>query len=269
MHQFGQGAADGIGPNGPLVLDAAGNLYGTTYAGADGFGTVFELTHEANGVWAEKVLHTFGSGSDGRFPEGNLILDGSGNLYGTTSQGGANGEGTVFQLARTPGGGWGENIVHNFDPNSGDGDRPAYGLILDAAGNLYGTTRQGGPTGDTGVVFELSPQSGGTWTETILDGFQNGISQPCGNLIFDEAGNLYGTTLLGGPGACSNGCGTVFELTPDTHGGWTENVLHNFGLGTDGSQPFDGLVFDASGNLYGTTSGGGAYGWGTVFEVTP
>lgn len=274
LHQFGEGkTTDGVGPNGPLVFDSAGNLYGTTYLGgsyASGYGTVFELTPGVDGAWTEKILHNFGSGKDGYHPEGSLIVDSAGDLYGTTSAGGLYGEGTVFELIRRADGGFGEKILHSFEPSIGDGSQPQYGLLLDAAGNLYGTTREGGPTGDTGTVFELSRQADGKWTEKILDGFQSGNnSQPCGNLIFDKAGNLYGTTLLGGPGDCSNGCGTVYELTPNTRGGWTQNVLHNFGVGSDGAHPYDGLIFDAAGNLYGTTNGGGAYGLGTVFEIIP
>ncbi len=276
LHSFGHGT-DGVAPNGPLVFDSAGNLYGTTEAGGvyggDGglsFGTIFELTPGSDGAWTEKVLHSFGNGTDGTHPYANLIIDAAGNLYGTTFEGGVYDEGTVFELRRRAGGGYGEKILHSFEPSVGDGAQPGYGLLLDSAGNLYGTTREGGPTGDTGTVFELSPQADGKWNEKILDGFQSGNnSQPCGNLIFDKAGNLYGTTLLGGPGDCSNGCGTVYELTPNTRGGWTENVLHNFGVGTDGMHPYDGLIFDAHSNLYGTTNGGGAYGWGTVFEITP
>jgi uncharacterized repeat protein (TIGR03803 family) len=274
LYSFGEGKpTDGVGPNGPLVFDSAGNLYGTTYVGggyATGEGTVFELTPGEDGAWTEKVLHNFGPGTDGYHPEGNLIVDSAGDLYGTTSAGGLYGGGTVFELTREASGGFGEKILHSFEPSIGDGSQPQYGLVLDTAGNLYGTTRYGGPTGDTGTVFELSLQSDGKWTEKILDGFQSGNdSQPLGNLIFDKAGNLYGTTLLGGPGACANGCGTVYELTPNPRGGWTENVLHNFGVGSDGAHPYDGLIFDAAGNLYGTTNGGGAYGWGTVFEITP
>ena len=128
----------------------------------------------------------------------------------------------------------------------GDGQRPEAGLVFDAAGDLYGTTSSDGA--GAGTVFELTPQANGKWTQKILDQFQNlaDAAFPWGGLIFDAAGNLYGTTLQGGSGVCSLGCGTVFELTPNSRGGWTEIVLHNFGSGTDGIHPYDRLVFDAA-----------------------
>jgi uncharacterized repeat protein (TIGR03803 family) len=163
--------------------------------------------------------------------------------------------------AATP---WYEKVLHSF--NGGDGANPAAGLIFDAAGNLYGTTTGGGTSG-YGTVFELTPMGGGGWTETILYSFGNGTDGaiPYAGLIFDAAGNLYGTTFGGGP---YGGAGTVFELTPTAGGGWTETVLHSFN-GGDGANPVAGLIFDAAGNLYGTTTGGGTYGGGTAFELSP
>ena len=260
---------DGADPLANLIFDAAGNLYGTTYAGGSyGLGTVFELTPSMGGGWTEKVLHNFGQGSDGSQPAGGLIFDAAGRLYGTTYFGGSNGYGTVFQLIPSAGGDWTEKVLHSFSGT--DGSNPVYGsLTFDAAGNLYGTTYAGGSYG-LGTVFELTPNPhaiGGSWAEKVLHNFGQGSdgSQPENGLIFDAAGNLYGTTYAGG----SYGVGAVFELTPSMGGGWSEKVLHNFGQGSDGSQPVGGLIFDAAGRLYGTTQVGGSFYHGTVFELTP
>ena len=231
--------------------------------------------------WQARVLHDF-DGSDGFSPQSGLIFDAAGNLYGTASLGGTYGCGTVFELSSMPGGGWTEKVLYSFNCISGsDGFSPLAGLVFDAAGNLYGTTIGGG-TYDYGTVFELSPMPGGGWTETVLYSFGNGTdgAYPAyGALIFDAAGNLDGTTSSGGTHNCqgNGGCGTVFQLSPTTGGGWSETVLYNFGNGTDGYSPEAGLVLDAAGNLFGTTAYGGANGCavaqysgcGTVFELAP
>jgi uncharacterized repeat protein (TIGR03803 family) len=156
-----------------------------------------------------------------------------------------------------------ENVLYTFNPNGLDGSYPIAGLTWDAAGNLYGTTFDGGKYLG-GTVFQLSSKSGGGWTETLLHTFGPG-QQPWGPLTVDSAGNLYGTTTGGG----SFGKGIVFEISPVSGGGWTYKRLHAFGNGKDGQIPYGGLVFDRVGNLYGTTGGGGAFGDGTVFELTP
>ncbi len=219
--------ADGDYPTAGLIFDAAGNLYGTTYAGgaygAYGPGTVFELTPAAGGGWTEKVLHSFDNDcTDGASPYASLIFDAAGNLYGTTSRrrllpacDAGEGCGTVFELTPTAGGGWTEKVLHSFG-NGTDGANPDCDLIFDAAGNLYGTTIYGG-TYSYGTVFELTPAGGGNWTEKVLHNFnRNGTDGICpyAGLIFDAAGNLYGTTSLGG----TFGVGTVFELTPKRAG---------------------------------------------------
>jgi uncharacterized repeat protein (TIGR03803 family) len=271
LYSFSGNGTDGRAPYAGLIFDAAGNLYGTTqYGGTYGLGTVFELTPAGGGSWTEKVLYSFsGNGTDGATPEAGLIFDAAGNLYGTTYQGGTYGYGTVFELTPAGGGGWTEQVLHSFNNNGADGSLPAAGLIFDAAGNLYGTTSYGGTYFYYGTVFELTPAAGGGWTEQVLHSFNNngtdGITPLSAGLIFDAAGNLYGTTFAGG----TYGYGTVFELTPAGGGSWTEKVLHNFGNGTDGAGPLAGLIFDAAGNLYGTTGGGSSYGDGTVFELTP
>ena len=248
------GGSDGAAPVAGLIADAAGNLYGTASRGGTGTfccGTVFQL--DSSGTLT--VLHSFTGGSDGGTPQAGLIADAAGNLYGTTSSGGA-GYGTVFQL--TPSGDL--MVLHSFTLS--DGTYPHAGLIADAAGNLYGTTLDGGAFG-YGTVFQLAPDG----TLTVLHSFtRSDGTHPFAGLLSDAAGNLYGTTQLGGaPGSCNDpdGCGTVFQL--DSSGVLT--VLHTFTGGSDGARPEAGLIADAAGNLYGTTRFFG--GRGTVFQVTP
>ncbi len=266
LHVFLDDLVDGTTPQAGLIFDAAGNLYGTTVGGGPtGDGTVFELSPAGGGNWTEKVLWNFGNGADGAEPVAGLIFDAAGNLYGTTSLGGTSNSGIVFELMPGAGGTWTEKVLHNFNYN--DGDEPAAGLIFDAAGNLYGTTYEGGL--DFGVVFELSPGAGGSWTEKVLYSFSGeptDAASPQAGLIFDITGNLYGTTKFGG----TSGAGAVFELSPAGGGTWTEKVLWSFGNGADGGSPVAGVIFDATGNLYGTTSAGGTFSdGGTLFKLSP
>jgi uncharacterized repeat protein (TIGR03803 family) len=284
LHEFCaiKGCPDGKSPNAALILDAAGNLYGTTQSGgAYGFGTVFQLTPGAGGKWTEKVLHSFGNGTDGYSLNAGLIFDASGNLYGTTYVGGTNSNGgTVFELSPGAGGAWTETVLYNFCARSGcvDGDHPSAALIFDSTGNLFGTTFDGGARGygGFGTVFELSPGAGGTWTEKVLHSFYDNGSDgnyPWDSLVLDAAGHLYATTARGGADHASNcffnaGCGTVFELTPEANGKWKEKILHSFRHnGKDGYGTAANLAFDAAGNLYGTTEDGGSYDDGTIFEL--
>jgi len=266
LHEFGNGN-DGKAPQSTLIFDAAGNLYGNTWAGgAYTYGTAFKLTPQTGGKWSEKLLHNFGNNKDGQNPAAGLVFDTAGNLYGTTAGGGNYSHGTAFELTPKAGGAWTEAAVHEFGNSSTDAQGPYAALILDRAGNLYGTTASGGTYGG-GTAFELKPKAGGGWTETILSDFNNSGSDgafPYGGLIFDASGNLYGTTYLGGTGVY----GTVFKLTP-TGSAWTETALSNFYGEGNGSKPLSGLIFDTAGNLYGTTEFGGEYGGGAVFEITP
>jgi uncharacterized repeat protein (TIGR03803 family) len=274
LHSFNN-PGDGYTPVAGLVLDSAGNLYGTTVEGGRySGGTVFELSPASGGVWTEKILHHFGSSStDGGGPLTGVTVDAAGNLYGTTSYGGANGVGAVYEISRTTGT---EKVLHSFSNTGKEGYSPAGGLILDAKGNLYGTTPVGGATQHCGVqrcpppygtVFELTPSTGGIWSLKVLHTFVNngkdGYRSEAG-LVFDTAGNLYGTTSAGGP----NGYGTVFELTPTVSGTWAETVLYSWGNTSSDDAPLAGLILDATGNLYGTTPGDSS-GNGAVFEVTP
>jgi uncharacterized repeat protein (TIGR03803 family) len=281
LYRF-SGGSDGNRPMDPVVFDRVGNLYGTTwYGGSDGCGgsgcgVVFKLTRSGSS-WTETVLYSFQDSPDGAYPISGLVFDQAGNLYGTTSEGGGGsncsigttGCGTVFQLAPS-GSGWTETVLYRFTGEA-DGSYASGGLIFDNAGNLYGTTVFG-LTGN-GTVFELTP-SGGQWTYTLLYTLMSGESfegGPLGTLAMDTTGNLYGTTFEGGyisAGLCVFGCGTVFKLAP-FGGGWIYSLLYRFIGSTDGALPYDGLILDRNGHLYGTTSEAGAGGQGTVFELTP
>jgi len=262
-------------PGAGLIFDSKGNLYGTT-EGVDGKGgTVFKLTANQDGKWTESILYSFCSlenCSDGVGPVAELIFDQAGNLYGTTAGGGANGWGTVFKLTANPNGSWTETVLYSFIGGN-DGTNPEAGLIFDQAGNLYGTTTYGGSSTDSGTVFELTPNADGSWKESILyrfKGFSRDGSNPTAGLIFDGAGNLYGTANEGGNAEA----GAVFELTPHPDGSWKESILYRFCTLTqcrDGAGPWDSLIFDQAGNLYGTTRGGGntSNSAGVVFKMTP
>ena len=255
---------------GGLIFDSKGHLYGTSaYGGSKQLGTAFELAPQPGGGWILKTLHAFGTGTDGRLPDSALVFDSAGNLYGVTLYGGAHKLGSVFKLTAQPRGPWKEEVLHSFGAGS-DGQYPYSSLTPDGAGNLYGTADAGGTYG-AGIAYELTPQTDGTWKEKILYNFGSGSDggTPYSDLIFDKSGNLYGTTAGGG----AYGYGTAFELTRNSQGDWSETILHNFGSGSDGIEPVTGLVFDGSGNLWGTTFVGGAdvcsgdsYG-GNVFEL--
>jgi len=230
-------------------------------------------------VWAakEKILYSFTGGNDGSGPYSTLIFDQKGNLYGTTAVGGFYGDGTVFELSPNSNGSWTESVLYSFGAYAGDGTGPDdnSGLVFDIEGNLYGTTASGGnssacPYGadSCGTVFELTPNQGGGWKESILYNFSGGSdgASPGGGVVLDKSGNLYGMTEVGGNlSACSGGCGTVFKLSPK-HGGWNFSVLHAFSE-TDGGYPFTGLSLAPSGLLWGTTNSGGAGTGGVVFNL--
>jgi hypothetical protein len=360
----GRSIAAGCTPEGSLVADSAGNFYGTTEQCGIGAGTVFKLTRPVppSKQWVETVLYSFTgglSGVDVRYPRSGVVFDSAGNLYGAAA-GGANGLGAVFELSppATEGGSWTESLLYSFKGGLTDGAltnlpwnnqlQAAEGVVLDAAGNLYGVTPFGGSglqeynfcQYGCGVAYKLTPPAtaGGTWTETVLHSFKakQGAVYAVGTPVFDAKGNLYGATqgaaaghslgaaayrltapateggawtytllyaftpfrgLGDGPQSSltfhNNGRlygtteaagqydgGTVFELVPPTvpGGAWTQNILHEFGNGTDGSSPLADVIFDKAGNLYSTTWIGGSgatssscyyHGCGTVFELSP
>ncbi len=295
------GGADGAEPGAPVIFDSVGNLYGTaTRGGANGYGVVFELS-PVGASWTETVLHSFAGGADGANP-GSLIMDPAGNLYGTNSAGvfelspsrggwtnqviysvsaalgltmdaagnifgfGYSSGWTVFELAPNGRGGWNATVIYLLIPASKHNDAPGAPLVLDKAGNLYGTTSGGGAK-NYGTVYQLSRGKKGKWTKKILYSFKGGEhgdgSDPLTGIVFDAAANIYGATVLGGLGY-----GTVYELVAVGKGKYQEKVLWSFNL-TDGYGPLGPLILDSAGNLYGTTVYGGSDDWGVVFEVTP
>jgi uncharacterized repeat protein (TIGR03803 family) len=342
------GNPDGADPLSGLTFDGAGNLYGTTeQGGAHGAGAVFELSPNGGGGWNETVLYSFTGGADGRIPNGPVIFDSAGNLYGTAEYGGVYGYGVVFDLSPR-GGRWTETVLYSF-AGGADGGYPVSGLIFDPAGNLYGTSGRGvfelSPSGGgwkeqliyavgsiyggltmdvagnifgvgvSQVVYELSPDGNGGWNSTVIYTFpghhrhfvaSTPVLDKAGNLygvtsgsggagkvyrlsvgkkgltektlysvktggylslgiVLDAEGSIYGATGVGG----MYGAGTIFELVPSVgKGKYQEKVLWTFD-GTDGELPVGSLILDNAGNLYGTTFGGGSYGDGVAFEVTP
>ncbi len=263
---------DGTGPS-PVVLDDAGNLYGTAhFGGAHDLGYVFEVSPDPGGGWTFQHIHDFG-GLDGSYPSGGVIVDASGNLYGTTGEGGnssncSSGCGVVFKLSQNSGK-WTEKVIHEFNgANGSDSEGP---LMMDAAGNLYGSAARGGPN-RYGVIFELKPASG-RWQASILHGFTDagGDGAAPNSALVLRNGNLYGTTGSGGGGLgdCVSfgdaGCGAVFELSPSGNG-WKETILWDFDGGTDGAFP-DGVIFSSDGRAFGVAEGGGSSNSGVVYEL--
>jgi len=273
LHVFSDYHTDGEGPNGELVFDPVGNLYGTAGGGgANDEGTIFELV-PGSGGWSFSVLYNFGTRyGDGSSPQSGMVMDSSGNLYGVAG-------GRMFELS--PGsGGWTEKVLYTFCPNCTKGSSPIGPAVLDSTGNLYGTTGGGGkyngcPNGSgCGVAYELRRPPKGRWKEAVLYTFQAGRDgfDPSSGLTFDQSGNLYGVTALGGGHGCylGIGCGTVFKLTPKSRGGWKESVIHSFGNGRNGNYPFGTVALDKAGNLYGVTAyGGSGCGCGVIYKLSP
>ncbi len=256
LYSFGSQSGDGIEPSTALVLNSKGTLYGTTISGGTAnAGTVFKLTLTGK----ETVLYSIGSqAGDGVNPYGGLIMDKKGTLYGTTVLGGAYGGGTVFKVTSAGK----ESVLYSFGSQSGDGNSPWDGLIMDAKGTLYGTTAAGGAK-NAGTVFKLTS----TGKESVLYSFgtQSGDgSVPYAGVILDNQGNIYGTTNFGG----AHGSGTIFKLTSRGK----ERVLYSFCAQQncdDGNYPYAGLIRDRHGNLFGTTIDGGVQNnSGAVFELT-
>jgi len=309
LHSFNRTPTndDGCNPDSYLIFDKAGNLYGTTNKGGgggtngifclNGCGTVYRLTPNGDGTFAESVIHSFPGtpgNTDGQNPTGALAIDSTGNLWGSTPSGGSESVGTVFELTPNSDGTFTESQLYSFTGSS-TGFNPFTNLVIDNAGNLYGTAENGGL--GHGVVFRIAPQPGGGVQESVIHQFAlcggtvcaDGLT-PENGLTIDSNGNLYGAALLGGgagsrPSAiCAEGppvqgCGVVYKLTPSAQGEFTETILYRFHGAADGGFPGDDrLVIDASGNIFGTTAGGGGDvgacpgadpGCGVVFEVKP
>jgi uncharacterized repeat protein (TIGR03803 family) len=268
IHSFS--GPDGSNPRTGLTPDNFGNLYGTTanYLG-EGAGTIFELS-PSGGNWKLTTLHFLAnSGLEGAYPNSDLAIDAAGNVYGAAQNGGSSNAsclgycGTLFELSPA-GGTWNFSVLHTFlGAKHGDGAAPWGHLALDEAGNLYGTTSEGGNTScDCGAVFKMS-QSSGTWKEQVLYRFTKpNYGSPLGGITIDQTGSLYGTT--------SAGNAEVFKLSPNANSNsWKYSSLFSAPNNNDGAAPLAGVILDPSGNIYGTTTIGGFYSCGTLFELSP
>jgi uncharacterized repeat protein (TIGR03803 family) len=264
-------AIDGEEQYAPVVLDLRGNLYGETPGGGyQSYGTVYELSPSGGGSWTMQTLHTFTGYPDGDAPTGGVLLGNANQVYGVANGGGMRNIGMVFNLDHLSATGWNEFTLHSFLGGS-DGEYPGGPLAIDVAGNLYGVTNGG--SGGNAIVYKLTPnQRSFGWSESILYTFQNPYGTPNGGLIFDAAGNIYGTDDEDG----TDDYGTVYKLTLNPDGNYTFAALYNFtGVNGDGTYPNGPLVMDAAGNLYGTTRQGGQTGYecgegcGTIFKLTP
>jgi hypothetical protein len=299
------GGADGGADYRGVVVDGQGNLFGVTFVGGTApcrCGTIFELSPTASGAYSYQLLYSFTDFSDGGYPL-SLVIDAKGNLYATTQAGGINtnnincgsGCGAVFELSppTVQGGSWTGTPVYAFN-GWGDGITPE-GLVLDNAGNLYGFAELGGDEDDPncygahgcGTAFRLSPASDGSWAFSVIYTFKpSDGAQPLSAPVFDAAGNLYGAGFAGGKNCAFDalGCGAIFELSPPadetssgepSSGTWSITHLHAFSGGYDGAFPVGPLAFDAAGNIYGATFGGGStscgqsHGCGIVFKMSP
>lgn len=267
------GGADGSWPKAGLIVGPDGAFYGATqYGGAYTFGTIYRMAQNSDGTWSEIVIYNFTDTNDGAGPIGQIAFDAAGNIYGTTAFGKPYEEGTVFELSPGAGGAYSATLLYAFTGGT-DGEQPLGGVVLDKAGNIYGTTQSGGAF-DEGVLFEVSPNADGTWSENVIHSFGSSSSDgvtPDSNLLIDASGNLYGVTPGGGSGTYRSG--TVFEFSPSSSGTWTENILYAFNGKADGGGP-NAIAFDKSGNIYGVAGGGGMKGTncpsgcGTIFLLT-
>jgi uncharacterized repeat protein (TIGR03803 family) len=262
-HEYG--CPDGGDPSAGFVMDGAGNLYDSAPGGTcHDFGVAFEFT-PGSGGWDENILFDWGCRNyDATASYAPLTLNKAGDLYGTSYNGGRYGGGTVFKLTREPGV-WKERLLYSFCKEGGyrcsDGSGPEGDVILDAEGNVYGTTNGGGPYG-AGTIFELRPSRREGWKRIMLYDFADqGKGVAPVSVVRGATGTLYGTAALGGNSRCNAGCGAVFKLAPRAHGKWAYTVLHKFD-GPDGYLPDGGVVLDKRGNLYGVA-------FFTVFEITP
>ncbi len=248
LYRFTGGADGAIPEYGDLIFDSAGSIYGTTSGDNANFGSVYKLSR-SGGVWTETTLWSFTGGNDGFFPEAGVVFDGAGNLYGSMETG-------IFELSPS-GGGWTETVIHGFNGMM-EGLVTECGVVFDRAGNLYGGTAVEGPEGD-GSIFQLTP-SGQSWNLQVIHA---GGALVGTNLNFDAAGNLYGTRATD-----QSALGEAFKMSL-VDGSWTYTLLHSFSGQGEGATPYDGMVMDSNGNLWGTTSGGGVHNYGLVYEITP
>lgn len=293
VHGFEGGANDGSLPFAEVVVNESGDVYGTTFGGGtgrcrgwEGCGTVFKLKERGPGKWTARILYDFRDEGN-RYAVGptGVFLRGKRDVYGTSISGGKYGAGEFFRLTCQADGHWTHTALYDFPFDTDTSEYPTSGLVMDSQGNLYGTSSGGGDH-HLGTVFQLSPNPG-RWTEQTLYSFDHEGSGSYGptlnaNLAIDGQGNLYGTTQLGGhveDYTCPFGCGFVFKVSRGPDGSWSKQNLHEFLGGEDGAWPYDGVIVDAAGNVYGTTRHGGGAGscaagdnvlyCGTVFKLTP
>jgi uncharacterized repeat protein (TIGR03803 family) len=264
IHAF-TGGNDGSGPGARLTVDREGNVYGMTpIGGAYGLGTIYKIHQGPRGGWTFKVIHAFTGGADGGSGSAGRMILRNGLLYGAATTGGTYGSGVVFELTPRAVGRWDFRTIYSFRGQP-DGSFPYGALLFDGSGNVYGTTYYGG-TNNIGAVYKLSRRPVGEWNESVIYSFQDvpDGNSSISNLVFDGAGNLYGTTSEGGLGR-----GTIFKLSPVGGGQWTETVVHRFQGPPDGAFPYNGLVVDRFGNFYGATVHGGDDDDGSVYQFTP
>ena len=263
IHAF-TGGDDGSGPGARLTVDRGGNIYGMApTGGANGLGTIYKIS-QAGAAWTFKVIHTFTGGDDGATGSAGRMVLRRARLYGAATTGGAHGSGVIFELSPRAVGEWDFRAIYAFKGQP-DGSFPYGALLFAGSGKIYGTTYYGGTNG-IGAVYELSPRRNGEWHENVIYSFQEGSdgNSPISNLVFDPAGNLYGTTSEGGLGS-----GTIFKLSPIGGGQWTETVVHPFQGPPDGAFAYNGMVVDHFGNFYGATVHGGKNDDGSVYKFTP
>ena len=267
IHDFN--GADGSGPGAGLSLGPQGDLFGMTpTGGAYGFGVVYRLHPNGDGSWDFAVIHDFTGGADGAGgSKGRLLPDATGHLYGVATAGGTNGNGVAFKLTRRQSGAWKLIPLYEFkgEPDAGF---PYGALSFGPDGALYGTTYYDGQF-DLGSVYRLT-HAGGSWSEQVLYSFAGGTdgSGSISNVLFDQAGNLYGTTSEGGDPSC--GCGVIFRLSPQQDGSWVETVMHAFtGAPDDGASAYDGMVGGSNGAFFGATVHGGDDDEGAVYRFSP
>jgi uncharacterized repeat protein (TIGR03803 family) len=261
------GGDDGYGPGAGLTRDPRGNLYGMTpTGGAYGLGVIYQLRPQPGGDWKLSVIHAFTGGNDGGAGSAGRLLLRGGRFYGVATVGGEHGKGIAFELSRSSTGSWRLKTIYAFKGQP-DAGFPYGAVAFDTAGNLYGTTYYDGEY-NYGAVYQLSPTPSGEWKERVLYSFTGGSdgAGSISNVVFDAAGNFYGTTSEGG-GGC--GCGTIFKLAPGDDGQWTASTAHRFQGPPDGAFPYNGMVGDSQGNFYGATVHGGDDNDGTVYKFTP
>jgi len=263
IHAF-TGGNDGSGPGARVTVDRSGNVYGMApTGGAYGLGTIYKIHQVQSGAWNLKIIHAFTGGADGATGSAGRMILRNGHLYGAATSGGTYGSGVIFEL--TPRGGeWDFRTIYSFKGQP-DGSFPYGALLFDASGNIFGTTYYGGAN-NIGAVYELSRRPAGEWEEKVLYSFRDGTNgnSPISNLVFDSAGNLYGTTSEGGLGS-----GIIFKLSPVSGDQWTETVVHRFRGPPDGAFAYNGMVVDRFGNFYGATVHGGDNDDGSIYKFTP